>query len=160
MASFLSSIFGSKAQTKSAIYPPENFSVLQATLANGKPAIGSFDMGYKKFDKKSQYLWYLEINVGLDLKHVDKNGLPNKDESDIANRFEDYLIAEIRKVAVLCYVGHLYNDTFLDIYAYTNDPEKVNAFLQKEVNKKGLTRGFAFKMEQDPNWTKVKQFIH
>ncbi len=159
MAFFLSSFFNGKAQNKNSSYPPEKFSVVEAKLADGKPAIGNFNMGYKNYALKSRYKWCLTINIALDLKHVTANGLPIKSESDIANKLEDELMSAIRKLTTTHYIGHLYNDTFLDIYAYIENPEKVNKYLQSQVNKKGLIRGFAFKMEQDPNWNTVKAFL-
>jgi hypothetical protein len=159
MAFFLSTFFKGKAQNKQSISPPEKFSVVEAKLSNGKPVIGSFNMGYKNYGLKNRYPWCLTINMGLDLKHVTDNGLPTKAESDIANKFEDKLIADIKKITTIHYIGHLYNDTFLDIYAYVDNPEKVNKYLQSQVNKKGLIRGFAFKMQKDTNWDMVKMFL-
>ena len=159
MTTFLSTLFGFKSQNKNSIYPPEKFSVVEAKLSNGKPVVGSINMGYKNYSDKARYPWCLKINIALDLKKVTENGLPLKSESDIANKFEDELINSIRKVATAHYIGHLYNDTFLDVYIYLDNPEKVNEYLQSEVNKKGLIRGFAFRIEKDPNWTFVKALL-
>jgi hypothetical protein len=57
------------------------------------------------------------------------------------------------------YIGHLYNDSFLDIYIYLDDPKKVAAYLQSQVDKKGITRGFGYKIEQDPNWSTVQDLL-
>ncbi|MBB6112863.1 DUF695 domain-containing protein [Mucilaginibacter lappiensis] len=149
----------SKAQKKDSTYPPENFSAVQAKLDNGKPVVGSINMAYKNYNKKGQYPWCLTINMALELKNVSPNGLPVKVESDIANKFEDQLLDEIKKLATAHYIGHLYNDSFLDIYIYLNDPKKVATYLQSQVNKKGITRGFAYKIEQDPNWSTVQHLL-
>ncbi|MGN8072677.1 DUF695 domain-containing protein [Mucilaginibacter sp. SG564] len=149
----------SKAQNKNAQFPPEKFSVVEAKLQNGKPVVGSVNMAYKNYDKKAQYPWCLTINIALELKNVSKNGLPIKAESDIANKFEDQLLAEIKKLATAHYIGHLYNDSFLDIYIYLDDPKKAANYLQSQVNKKGITRGFAYKIEQDPHWSTVQHLL-
>ncbi|SDT42273.1 Family of unknown function [Mucilaginibacter mallensis] len=159
MAGFLSLIFGDKSQNKQAVYPPEKFSVVQAKLSNGKPVVGSINMAYKNYPMAAKYPWCLTINMALDLKNVRKDGLPLQSESDIANKFEDQLIKEISKLATVHYIGHLYNDTFLDIYAYLDNPEKVNQYLQKEVNKEGVTRGFRYEIKQDPKWSVVQPFL-
>ena len=149
----------SKSQNKNNTYPPEQFAVIQAKLSNGKPIIGSVNLAYKNYSDKSKYPWCLAINIGLDLKNVTKDGLPSKSESDVANKLEDELINSIKKISTAHYIGHFYNDTFLDIYIYLDNPEKVNDFLQKEVNKKGLLREFGFRINKDTKWETVQKFF-
>ncbi|MCQ6960837.1 DUF695 domain-containing protein [Mucilaginibacter aquariorum] len=147
-----------QAQKKADI-PAEKFSIIETRLSDGRPAIGSFNIAYKNYSHKPKYLWCLKINMALELKNVSKNGLPIKAESDIANRYEDSLINVIKKIATVHYIGHLYNDSFLDIFIYLDDPEKVNRFLQAEVNKKTVTRQFAYEIKQDPTWSTVVPFL-
>lgn len=156
---FLSYAFSCKGQTTSTVFPVEKFAVLEGKLADGRPAVGSFNSGYKDFDKKKAYTWCLTINIGLDLKHVTKNGLPLQSESDICNKFEDELMSHIRRLATAHYIGHLYNDSFLDIYVYLDEPEKVYQYLKKEVDEKGRARDFAFEIKQDPDWDIIKPFL-
>jgi hypothetical protein len=160
VAGFLSFIFGDKNQNQTGVYPPENFSVIQAHLENGKPVIGSINMAYKNYVNKARYPWCITINIALDLKNVTKDGLPIKSESDIANKFEDKLLKDMGKITTVHYIGHLYNDSFLDIYAYTDNPEKINEYLKIEVNKEGPTfRPFRYELKQDPNWNEVRPFL-
>ena len=111
-------------------------------------------MAYKDYNKKKQYPWCLTINIALDLKHVDKNGLPLNTESHVANKLEDDLINSIRKIATVHYIGHLYNDSFLDVYAYLDSPEKANQFLQQEVNKKVSYEDSLMRLSKTPIGTK------
>ncbi|MFD0763962.1 DUF695 domain-containing protein [Mucilaginibacter lutimaris] len=145
--------------TKNAGALPEKFTVVKAKLGSGKAAVGSFNMAYKNYSLKESYPWCLKINMALDLKNVTENGLPVKAESDIANKYEDYLINNIRKLSTTLYVGHLYNDSFLDIYIYLDEPEKVNEFLKAEVGKKDVTRQFAYEIKEDANWETVADFL-
>ncbi|MGV8091291.1 MAG: DUF695 domain-containing protein [Mangrovibacterium sp.] len=161
MATLLSTLFGcgQKKQTETKdIFPTESFSVVEATL-NNKPVIGSFNMAYKNYDKKAKYPWCLKIAIGLDLENLFDNGLPKDTETAIANKLEDELFAEIKKLATAHYIGHLFNDTFLDIYIYLDDPEKVHNYLQTQINKEGLVRGFGYEINQDPKWTTVSGFL-
>jgi hypothetical protein len=80
LALLLCIVTASYAQNKSAKFPPENFSVVQAKLENGKPVVGSINIAYKNYDKKAQYPWCLVINIALELKNVSTNGLPIKAE--------------------------------------------------------------------------------
>ena len=93
MASFLSTLFGCSGQDGKSkttdIFPPESFSVLEATMDNGKPCIGSFNMAYKNYDKKEKYSWCCKIAIGLDLEHLFDNGLPKVEETAVANQLED-----------------------------------------------------------------------
>ena len=161
MTTFLSTLFGcgqkGKPESKD-IFPAESFSVVEATL-NNKPVIGSFNMAYKNYDKKAKYPWCLKIAIGLDLENLFDNGLPKDTESAIANKLEDELLAEIKKLATAHYIGHLFNDTFLDVYIYLDDPKKVHDYLQIQINKEGLVRGFGYEINQDPKWSTVSGFL-
>ena len=140
------------------IYPKESFSVIEATL-NGKPYIGSFNMAYANFPEKGMYPWCLSLSMALDLKMLYPNGLPWPEENKIANAEEDQLVSKIKKITTTQYIGHLFNDTFLDIYIYIDKPEKVHEFLQIEKDKKNLARGISYEIKQDPNWEMVQGFM-
>jgi len=157
----LSMLFGCGQSNKTETidtFPKESFSVVEAKLGE-KPVIGSFNMAYKSFGKKSNYPWCLKIAIGLDLENLYENGLPKDEESAIVNKLEDELLTEIKKIATAHYVGHLYNDTFLDVYIYLDKPEKVHQYLQTQVNKEGLIRGFGYEINQDQAWTTVEELL-
>jgi hypothetical protein len=88
-----------------------------------------------------------------------ENGLPKDSESAIANRLEDELLTNIKKYSTAHYIGHLFNDTFLDIYIYLDEPKKVHKYLQSQVNKKGLVRGFGYEIKQDLDWEIISGFL-
>jgi hypothetical protein len=161
MTVFITSLFGCRprgvSETKD-ILPAESYSVLEATL-NNKPVIGSFNIAYKNYDKKAKYPWCLTISMALDTVNLFTNGLPKDNESAIAYKFEDELVADIKKLGTTHYIGHLFNDTFLDIYIYLADPEKVHQFLQTQINKEGLARPFRYEINNDPKWSTVKGFL-
>ncbi|HQW23279.1 MAG TPA: DUF695 domain-containing protein [Bacteroidia bacterium] len=161
MATFLSTLLacGQKGEPKNNdIFPAESFSIVESKI-NNKPVVGSFNMGYKNYDKKNKYKWCLTISMALDLANLFDNGLPKDSESVIANKLEDELLSEINKLATAHYIGHLFNDTFLDIYIYLDDPEKVHQFLQTQINKEGLTRGFKYEITQDAQWANIDGFL-
>lgn len=137
----------------------ERFSVIEAHLSNGKPVVGSINTAYKSYQAKYLYPWCLTINIALDLKNVKSNGLPNKDESNTAYKIEDELLSKIKKITRAAYIGHLFNDSFLDIYIYLDEPDKVNEFLQTQVNKKGVLRGFRYEIKQDKDWSAVSYML-
>ena len=158
---FLSTLFSCgqrNGQKTTKVFPKESFSVVEARFGD-KPVIGSFNMAYKTYDKKSQYPWCLTIFIALDPDNLFENGLPKDEESAIANKLEDELFIEIQKLATAHYIGHLFNDTFLDIYIYLDEPEKVHEYLQTQVNKEGLIRGFKYEIVKDPKWTTIEGFL-
>jgi len=159
IASIFSSVFGCKAQNKTPIYPKESFSVVKGELSNGKSLFGSINMSYKNYDKKNDYPWCLEINIVLNLDSLYENGLPHKSESDVVNKFEDDLVDNLKKVVTVHYIGHMYNDSFLDVYIYLDNPDKANDYLKQEVNKVGIIRGFAYKIKKDPDWSTAQPFF-
>jgi hypothetical protein len=101
----------------------------------------------------------LELNIALNLDSVYENGLPHQNESDVANKFEDELVENLKKVTTIHYIGHMYNDSFLDIYIYLDDPERANDYLKQEVNKAGVTRPFSYKIKKDPDWLTVQKLF-
>lgn len=158
---FLTTLFGfgqSKKSDGENIFPKERFSVVEGKTGN-KPMIGSFNMAYKSYGNKARYPWCLKICIGLELENLFDNGLPKGKESAIANKLEDELLAEIQNLSTAHYIGHLYNDTFLDVYIYLDDPEKAHSYLQTQVNKTGLIRGFGYEINEDPNWATVEGFL-
>jgi Family of unknown function (DUF695) len=164
MASFLSTLFGCSGQTNKAdkkeqIFPDEEFSVVEAKMVDGKPTVGSINQAYKSYNKKIKYPWCLKLAIGLELDSCYENGLPKGDESKIANKLEDELLVEIKKLATAHYIGHLFNDTFLDVYVYLDEPEKVHQYLQTQINKEGLIRGFGYEINKDPAWTTVREYF-
>jgi len=156
---FLSALFGHGQGNESRnVFPKESFSVLEGTIGD-KPVVGSFNMAYKTYDKKAKYPWCLKIAIGLELENLFENGLPKQDESAIANKLENELLENIQKLTTAHYVGHLFNDTFLDVYIYLDGPEKVHNYLQTQVNKEGLIRGFGYEINEDPAWTTTAGFM-
>jgi hypothetical protein len=152
MIVFLQTLFGCKT------LPKESFSVIESTL-NGKPVIGSFNMACREFKQKKDYPWCLTVSIALDLQNLYPNKLPLPSETKIANDEEAQLVSKIEKITKTIYVGHLFNDTFLDVYIYLDEPEKVNEFLQLEKDKESLLRGIAYEIKKDPNWAEVHSFL-
>ena len=162
MLSLLSSLFGCSGNKgksdKSQIFPPEKYSVIQAKY-KGKVVIGSMNQAYDNYKLKVDYPWCLIISIGLNLDRLDKNGLPSGEESNIAYREEDEFVTQIKKITISHYIGHLFNDGFLDVYVYLNEPKAVNTYLQTQLNKPELKRGIGYRINKDPDWETVAPFM-
>lgn len=140
-------------------FPPEDFFVFQSELVDGRPVVGNINNAYRDYLEKAAYPWCLTLNIALDEEHLYENGLPKGEESTIANGLEHELFAEIEKRAVAHYIGHMYNNTFLDVFIYLDDPNKVHEYLQTQINKEGLIRPFRYEIKEEKEWVTVKDFF-
>lgn len=144
-----------------SVFPEERFVIFEAQ-SHGKPIIETINGGYKNYPYKSNYPWRLRISIGLDLNNLLPNELPNQEESTIAYTVEDKLLAEMKELTTIHYIGHVFNDTFLDVYVYTNNPEIINDYLKKYTDSEvlKLERDFGYEMTEDPNWNDVSVFLN
>ncbi|MBI1307468.1 MAG: DUF695 domain-containing protein [Bacteroidetes bacterium] len=141
------------------IYPVESFYMWESTMVDGKPAIGMFNYGYAHFSLKHNYPWFLKIAIALDLESIDERGLPIEDELRTARELEDELIMNLKKITTVHYIGHLFNDSFLDIFCYLLEPKLVHDWLQKGINNEIFIRGIGYDICEDFEWDKVNYFL-
>lgn len=124
---FLSRVFGSKSSFEEVqhipVVPEEKFAVVEGRLIDGRPFVGSLNLAYKDYRLKSRYPWFLKVAIGLDEQNCTENGLPHPDESNLANRMEDRLVEKIQSLTTAHYLGHIFSDSFLDVYLHLDDPE-------------------------------------
>ncbi|MFI5196774.1 MAG: DUF695 domain-containing protein [Chitinophagales bacterium] len=163
MASFFSSLFGRSEQTggsgaETSVFPVDSFSILQGET-EGKSVMGSVNKGYKDYHRKAEFPWCLHIGIALAADNLQSSGLPKDDEIEMAYKQEDELVNKIKNIETAHYIGHLFNEGFLDVYIYLPDPKKVHDYLQSQVNKKGILRGFGYEINKDPDWDSVETFL-
>ena len=162
MASFFSSLFGGSEKTGSgeetSVFPVDSFSILQGE-SEGKAVMGSVNKGYRNYSRRAEFPWCLHIGVTLATDSLQSNGLPKDDEIEIAYKQEDELVNEIKNIETAHYIGHLFNEGYLDVYLYLPDPQKVHDYLQTQVNKQGILRGFVYEINKDPDWDSIEAFM-
>lgn len=158
--SLISLFFGSMANAAKPqeIFPVDKFMVLEGKI-DGKPVIGSFNAAYKNYAYKKKFSWCLRLSITLNEAALYANGLPKGEEIAVASKLEDELVEGIKSLTVAHYLGHLFGDTFLHVFVYFDDPDVVHQYLQSQVNKEGLVRGFAYEIQQDPQWLIAAPFI-
>jgi len=116
--------------------------------------------GYKGYGLKERFPWCLKLAIGLDEENLYDNGLPLPDESYVANRMEDKLVEDIKSRCTAHYIGHLFNDSFLDVYIHLDDPEPAHQYLQDLIVREDHARGFGYEIKNDPDWAIVGDFIN
>ncbi len=146
-----------KIKDTTNIYPKESFVGFTAEL-KGKPLVGSMNHEFKNFDKKAEFPWCLHMIVLLDTNNLFANGLPKTEESNIAYKTEDSLLALIRNIEPAQYVGHFFNDGFLDIFFYVQESKKIDDFFRLHKDDKRV-REFGWDIEKDVSWSKVEEYM-
>lgn len=137
----------------------ENFSVLQLTLSDGKPALGSIDYGYANFKHKKRYRYFLDISIIMDPEKLTDAGFPDVEESPVILELEDELKRRVDQVADAVYVGHLYNKGMLDVFMYLDSPDKVKEHLDIFKDGENRTRDISYEIYDDPKWREVSVFM-
>ena len=162
MASILKRIFGSgeNKNDDGPTFPDESFAILETQLTDGRPMVGSFNLAYKNYPQKKRFPWCLKIAIALDEENLYENGLPMADESHVANRMEDKLVQDIRSRCTAHYIGHIFNDSFLDVYVHLDDPEPAHQYLQDLIAREDHARGFGYEIKNDPEWSIVGDFVN
>lgn len=163
MASFFSNLFG-RSEPKNDItnapkmYPPGNFSVIQTEM-EGRVILGSANKGYKDYERKAEFPWCLHIGIQLDSAHLNGDGLPLQAETDIAEEQEDKLIAGIKALETAHYIGHLFNEGYLDLYIYLADAKQAHEYLQEQIKNTSMPRPFGYEIHKDDEWNYVANFL-
>lgn len=163
MASLFSSFFSKKepdnaAPQQTGTFPTASFSLLQGEV-DGKSIMGSVNKGYKNYGRRSEFPWCLHIGIALAAENVQTNGLPKDEEIDIAYKQEDELVDEIKRIDTAHFIGHIFNDGYLDVYLYLAEPKKVHDYLQTQINKPGLLRAIGYEISKDEQWDNVEGFL-
>ncbi|WP_190811689.1 DUF695 domain-containing protein [Flagellimonas sp. S3867] len=140
-------------------YPEEELGVIKARYSDGSIAIGGFNRGYRVYTDKSKFPWSLTVIISLNPENCNPNGLPNEEETGLANQIEDELVEEISKVSPTHNVGHIFNDQELSIYLYTKDKSKIEKWLNTKARKENSLRSFRHELLKDKNWNVVEPFM-
>jgi hypothetical protein len=141
-------------------YPKDKFGVIKAKYSDGSLAIGAFNRGYNEYAEKSNYPWSLKINMELNPKNCNPNGLPLATETELANQIEDDLVKNMSKISPIHNIGHLFNSNHLEIYLYIRDKNKIDEWLQMEIKKENLIRSFTYEINEDEKWELIENFMN
>lgn len=149
----------SKQEDFKVTYPEEELGVIKAKYTDGTLAIGGFNRGYRNYKEKHYYPWSLKITMALNSEKCNPNGLPMDGENELANKFEDELVENLSNISPIHNVGHLFNNNYLDIYLYVRDKNKIDEWLEMEIQKEKLIRSFNYELIKDENWSTTANFM-
>ena len=138
--------------------PKENFAILKANDQNGGLIFIMANFGYKNYQFKSDYPWFLWIEIVT--KEKNANGHPTDEEAEVLNGMEDEIDSELRKVCTVHYVGRTTLNGTRELLYYIDDPEKANPVLQRLVNDANPIREFEYRIEEDKEWSNVEYILN
>ena len=83
-----------------------------------------------------------------------EHGLPERDELEVINEFQQYLVTVLSEVTTIHEIGHFTGGYRRTIYIYLPEPENIHVFLET-LAKQTQVREFEYKMSKDPTWKAV-----
>ena len=121
---------------------------------DGYPAIAIINADMKETAVRTAFSHSVFIEVIPD--RVDQNGHPLEDEYDYLLEVEKKMIEYLEGQTQTVHVGHTTVYRRREIIFYTNEPQKVEGFLEYFLST--IERENSFEIEADENWENVSAF--
>jgi hypothetical protein len=131
------------------------FSMIKGEM-NGRPFFAIIASDLKTYPPKSKFPWFLSLSTPFIGPTAD--GLPQGEELDAVNAWEDEMEAQVAKLGKYFYVGHVNWNGSREALFYLEKPEPIVGALKK-VRDGHSTRRFDFRCEKDEGWKKVSNYI-
>ena len=123
---------------------------------DGHRLIGNINLALRSYRAKSQTPWFLSLSTPL--SNPTPEGLPAAGEAEELNKWEETLEKLIAAGSKLVFVGRVTWNGHRELLYYVDKPERVAPELQQLIDNRA-TRPFAFRCEQDSNWSKVRVYM-
>ncbi len=133
----------------------ETFSVMEGEY-DGYPMVAMISSEVQHRKDKSSTPWFLSFSTPL--SDSTPKGLPTTKEADDLNRWEDIIDREMSSLCKFVFIGRVTWKGNRELLYYIERPEHVVQEIQKLING-GTMRPFAFRCEQDAEWTNVKIYM-
>jgi hypothetical protein len=131
------------------------FSLLKGEM-NGRPFFAIIASDLKTYPPKSKFPWFLSLSTPLIGPTAD--GLPQGEDFDALNAWEDEMETQVAKLGKYFYVGHVNGNGSREVLFYLEKPEPIVTALTR-VRDSHSTRRFDFHCEKDKEWKKVSPYI-
>ena len=123
---------------------------------DGHPLFAIIVSDLTKHPPKSKFPWFLSLSTPLIGPTAD--GLPQGEDFDALNAWEDDMEAQVAKLGKYFYVGHVNWNGSREALFYLEKPEPIVTALTK-VRDSHSTRRFDFRCEKDEGWNKVSRYF-
>jgi hypothetical protein len=109
-------------------------------------------------DYKAQGSMPCFFSFSTRLAHATPESLPTAQEADDLNRWEDVIDRLISRLSKHRFVGRVTWKGNRDLLYYVDRSEPVVTEIQRLIDT-GTTRPFAFRHEEDPDWSNVRIYL-
>lgn len=139
-------------------YDTENdsYSILEAELNNGTPLIALINMSLLEWNGKASHPWLLRVEITFDGDN--NNGMPDKETSELLNRFEDEILLEMKDVDGYLSIGRQTADNSREIYFACKEFRKPSKVLHEFTKKYQGKLDFTYDIYKDKYWQSYERF--
>ena len=134
---------------------PQKFAVFELDV-DGKRLIGNIDLGLRLYKAKYKTPWFLSLSTPL--SEPTAEGLTTRVEAAELNQWEDAVEKGISGNSKFVFVGRVTSKGYRELLYYIAEPDRAVPALQRLIDSRS-TRAFAFRCEQDPDWSKVRVYL-
>lgn len=147
--------FVEKYANRDAILPAESWGVLEAKDKQGKPMFSTLNAGFKDWEYRSAYPWFVQIDV--DYKGNDR-GLPDKTQMQEMQHIEDAIVQKLSEIVPVLFLGHHTHDNRRSIYFHTHDYATVSKVIHHYFEIAQYEYEIAFFIKKDKYWQNMGWF--
>jgi len=134
---------------------PTTFSVMEGDF-EGYPMVAMIREELQDYEPKSSTPWFLGFSSPL--SNPTPEGLPTAKEADDLNRWEDVVDREISSRCKSVFVGRVTWKGNRELLYYIDEPGQIIPQIQKLIDSRTL-RPFAFRYEQDAEWSNISIYL-
>jgi hypothetical protein len=135
---------------------PEPEYALREGMIKGMYGIMIVNHALKGYRFKDEFSWHLWLDI--EIKNTGEDGLPDEEEAEILNGFEDKLYGKLKEVCDILHIGRMTWNSRRELFYYLNDPEAAHQTLQAIIAGEPK-REFQYEMSRDSDWERVN-FIY
>lgn len=133
--------------------PEENYQIINFKQDN-LPAVGVINSNLVNFQPKEVFLWHCSII--LNFNNFIENGMPDQNDVQIANEFEDFLDKKIKgddknKPNAL-FLGRITWNKTRELIWRVYDAKEVNSLLTNLIELNNYPFEFDFRIDSDDKW--------
>ena len=143
----------------STIETTENsYSLLEGTLENGSPLLGTVNVDLLQWDKKASHPWISVLRI--EYEGDEDSGFPNDQDYHLFNTIEDEIMFELKSEEGNLNLGRETADNMREIYFVSKDFRKISKVLTETINKYP-NQIMSFEIYKDKYWQSFERYgIH
>ena len=138
------------------IFPEEKISTGKIEFEDGVGFL-IVNEAYNNYPNKKYFPWCIQIT--LEYKDKNENGLPSESEADILNKIEDDMEAFIKQSHQTHFIGRVTKRDFRDILYYVDLPNFDEKSTREFLDRMNDIRKLNFSIEKDETWSFVSGLL-